>query len=77
MGKKVAKGGGNKKKKAVPSKAKEEKPLFLPLVYDIPKYEDPKDTTDRVKITTCLAEPITALFSITNIIIYLLLIINY
>ena len=48
-------------------KTKEDKPLYLPLVYDIPKYEDPLETTPRVTITTSLAEPATALFRISYI----------
>lgn len=52
--------GGNKKAKG--TTAKDDKPLYLPLVYDIPKYEDPLETTPKVTVTTALAEPATPLF---------------
>jgi hypothetical protein len=62
--KKVKKTGGNKK--AGTSKTKEEKPLYLPLVYEIPKYEDPLETTPKVTLTISLAEPQTSLFKIKD-----------
>ncbi len=57
--KKKKSAGGNKKAKTV---TKEDKPLYLPLVYDIPKYEDPLETTPKVTVVTALAEPATPLF---------------
>ena len=58
--KKGVKKGGKKKKS---SKKKKE---YLPCVYDIPKYEDPLEVTSKVKVTTMLYEPASALMRIED-----------
>ena len=52
---------GSKKKKSLKKKKE-----YLPCVYDIPKYEDPLEVTAKVKITTILYEPASALMRIED-----------
>jgi hypothetical protein len=46
-----------KKKKSKKGKKKGDKPEYLPLIYNIPEYEDPNESSSEVKIKLILANP--------------------
>jgi hypothetical protein len=58
-----SKSGGNKKKGDGENKEKEKKKDDLICLFDIPKYEDPKEKTGKVKIKTTIGEPEVGILS--------------